>query len=304
MRMLKINNTESVVMSTIKSFAVGNGDTYYIKHNSDNFTIIDCYLFDDKKESIVNELISESDGKGIKRFISTHPDEDHILGLEYIDEKMGISNFYCVENEATKKDETDDFNKYCELRNSDKAFYIKKGVSRKWMNQYDNERGSSGISILWPDVNNEDFIEQLERARNGESPNNISAIIKYKLVDGVTALWMGDLETDFMEKIKDEVNWPNVDILFAPHHGRKSGQVPKDILKILNPKMIVIGEAPSEHIHYYTDYNTITQNMAGDITFDCLDGKIRIYVSNENYNLPYLDKEDINDKNYVGTINL
>lgn len=291
-------------MSKIKSFAVGNGDTFYIKHNSDNFTIIDCYLSDENKEYIVNELISESRGTGITRFISTHPDEDHLCGLEYLDQKMGISNFYCVENEATKEDESTDFKKYCELRDSDKSFYIKKGVSRKWMNLYDDERGSSGINILWPDMNNEDFIEQLAKAKNGESPNNISAIIKYSLENGVTALWMGDLETDFMEKINDEVDWPKVDILFAPHHGRKSGQVPKIILKKLEPKMIVIGEAPSEHIHYYTDYNVITQNLAGDITFDCLFEKVRIYASHENYNLPYLAKEDINDKNYVGTIYL
>ncbi|CAM4346215.1 hypothetical protein COEX109129_19890 [Corallococcus exiguus] len=31
-------------MSIIKSFSVGNGDMFYIKHNSDNFTIIDCNL--------------------------------------------------------------------------------------------------------------------------------------------------------------------------------------------------------------------------------------------------------------------
>jgi len=28
-------------MSTIKSFAVGNGDMFYIDHGSDNFTMID-----------------------------------------------------------------------------------------------------------------------------------------------------------------------------------------------------------------------------------------------------------------------
>ncbi|WP_256816517.1 hypothetical protein [Cytobacillus sp. Bac17] len=292
-------------MTIIKSFAVGNGDTFYIDHYSDNFTIIDCYLYEDDRDRIVDEIKKLSKNKGIIRFISTHPDEDHFFGLEYLDQKLGISNFYCVKNEATKAEVTTDFEKYCELRDSDKAFHIEKGVSRKWMNMSDSERGSSGINILWPDPNNEEFKNQLAKAKNGESPNNISAIIKYSLQDGVDALWMGDLETDFMEKIKDEVNWSQVDILFAPHHGRKSGQVPKEILELLNPKMIVIGEAPSEHIHYYTDYNTITQNLAGDITFDCLTKKIRVYVSNEGYNLPYLEKEDnITDENYVGTINL
>ena len=31
-------------MSIVKTFAVGDGDMYYIKHNSDNFSIIDCSL--------------------------------------------------------------------------------------------------------------------------------------------------------------------------------------------------------------------------------------------------------------------
>ena len=43
--------------------------------------------------------------------------------------------------------------------------------------------------------------------------------------------WFGDLETDFMEKITDEISWPDVDILFAPHHGRDSGKIPKAILQ-------------------------------------------------------------------------
>lgn len=294
-------------MSIIKSFSVGDGDMFYIKHNSDNFTIIDCYLSDENKEDIVNEILSESRNKGVTRFISTHPDEDHIRGLTYLDERLGILNFYCVKNESTKDDESPDFIKYCELRYSDKAFYIKKGCKRKWMNVSDDERGSSGINILWPDTDNTDFKEALDKAKNGESPNNISAIIKYSLEDGVTALWMGDLETDFMEKIKDEVEWPEVDILFAPHHGRESGKVPKEILDQLNPKIIIIGEAPSEHLNYYQGYNTITQNSAGDIIFECVTKKVHIYVSSDKYQVDFLDKENVSnfDKyNYIGTLNL
>ncbi|HBZ82212.1 MULTISPECIES: hypothetical protein [unclassified Brevibacillus] len=294
-------------MSTIKSFSVGNGDTFYINHNSDNFTIIDCCLSDENKEKIVNEISTESKKKGITRFISTHPDEDHICGLEYLDEKLQISNFYCIKNEATKCDESQDFKKYCELRDSNKAFYIYKGCSRKWMNLKDDERGSSGISILWPDVENTDFQDALAKAKNSESPNNISAIIKYHLEDGVRTLWMGDLETDFMEKIKDEVDWPEVDILFAPHHGRESGKVPTDILEQLNPKIIIIGEAPSKHLNYYSGYNKITQNSAGDIIFECETKKVHIFVSSDKYQVDFLDNESLsssNNKNYIGTLNL
>ncbi|WP_240675867.1 MBL fold metallo-hydrolase [Ammoniphilus sp. CFH 90114] len=96
-------------MSIIKSFSVGNGDMFYIYHNSDNFTIIDCCLSDENKEKIVDEILAELNNKIIKRFISPHPDEDHLCGLEYLDDRIGIINFYCVENEATKEDESLDF---------------------------------------------------------------------------------------------------------------------------------------------------------------------------------------------------
>ena len=295
-------------MSIIKSFSVGNGDMFYINHNSDNFTIIDCCLSDDNKETIVDEILSDSKDKGITRFISTHPDEDHICGLGYLDERMGIYNFYCVNNEATKKDETLDFKKYCELRNdSKKAFYIKKGVSRKWMNQSDGERGSAGINILWPDTDNADFKDALDKAKNGDSPNNISAIIKYSLENGVTALWLGDLETDFMEKIKNEVEWPKVDILFAPHHGRESGKIPQEILDELDPKIIIIGEAPSINLNYYEGYNKITQNSAGEITFECVTNKVHIYVSNDNYSVDFLNNDNLEkfgSHTYIGTLDL
>lgn len=65
-------------MVTIKSFSVGNGDMFYINHSSDNFTVIDCCLNDENKTIILDEIKKLSKDKNIKRFISTHPDEDHI----------------------------------------------------------------------------------------------------------------------------------------------------------------------------------------------------------------------------------
>lgn len=293
-------------MSIIKSFSVGNGDMFYIKHGSDNFSIIDCCLIDDNKEDIVNEIIAESKDKGIKRFISTHPDDDHICGLKYFDDKSEILNFYCVKNEATKSDETEDFKRYCELRDSlKKAFYLEKGCSRKWMNIGDDERGSSGISILWPVTDNEDFKNALEKAKNGESPNNISPIIRYGLKDGIVAIWMGDLEKDFLEKIEDELELPKADVVFAPHHGRITGKIPSGLLGDLDPKVIIIGEAASEDLDYYSGYNTITQNSSGDIILECVSGKVHFYVSNENYTVDFLDEEGMTSfDNYIGTLNL
>ena len=159
-------------MSIIKSFSVDKGDMFYIKHNSDNFTVIDCYLNNEEtNDYIINEIVKESENKGIKRFISTHPDEDHIKGIKTLDEKWEIINFYCVKNKATKDNPSEDFKKYCELRDSKKkAFYIEKDCNRQWMNQSSNERGSSGIDILWPNTNNEEFKKELEKIKENSSP--------------------------------------------------------------------------------------------------------------------------------------
>jgi beta-lactamase superfamily II metal-dependent hydrolase len=293
-------------MTIVKSFSVEDGDMFYIKHGSDNFTIIDCCLSDDNKEKIVNELKKEKKGKNITRFISTHPDEDHILNLDYLDDEIEILNFYCVNNKAKKDDETSGFKRYCELRDSNKkAFYISKGCSRKWMNIGDDERGSSGINIMWPDLGNQDFKDELTKANDEGTPNNISPIFKYSVNKGATILWMGDLENNFMEKIKDKISFSKVNILFAPHHGRKSGKIPKEWLKQMNPNIIIMGEAPSENLDYatYDDYNKITQNSAGDIIFECDGNQVHIYVSKEEYTVNFLENKNKSSfDNYIGSL--
>lgn len=294
-------------MSIIKSFSVGNGDMFYIQHDSDNFTTIDCCMSEDNKDEIMDEIHDASKGKGITRFISTHPDQDHIGRLQYYNEQSPINNFYCVKNEATKKDETEDFKEYCNLRDGDKAYFISKGCSRKWMNDSDDDRESSGINILWPDINNQDYKDVLQKVKDGESPNNISPIIEYSLNDGVNMLWMGDLETEFMEKIEDDMDMPDIDILIAPHHGRDSGKVPKSWLDEMTPQIIIIGEAQSGHLNYYEGWDTITQNSAGDIIFDCESGKVHIYVSKDNYSVDFLNNENKSNRDdgyYLGTLNV
>lgn len=288
-------------MSIIKSFSVGDGDMFYIKHNSSNFSIIDCYLNDDNKKNIVDEIINESRGKDIIRFISTHPDKDHIQGLKYLDDRMNLLNFYCVENSAIKPDETEDFNHYCTLRNGEHHYYVYKGCKRKWMNDNDKNDGknygASGINFLWPITDNENYIEALENVAQGKGYNNISPIFTYTITNNVRVMWMGDMEHDFLEKIKDEVEWPEVDILFAPHHGRDSGKVSSDVLEKLKPSIIIIGEAPSKHLNYYSGYNTITQNSAGDIIFECINDIVNIYVSKDtySYDTSFLKKKEVSN---------
>ncbi|MGI5868302.1 MAG: hypothetical protein ACOX9C_02510 [Kiritimatiellia bacterium] len=294
-------------MSIVKSISVGDGDMFYIKHDSDSFTIIDCCMSEENKDAIIKEIKSESSDKGIFRFISTHPDDDHIRYLVELDDAINILNFYCVANEATKSDKTDDFNRYCNLRDdAKKAFHVYCHCKRKWLNQSDDERDGAGISFLWPIMSNKHYQSALVEAKKGNSPNNISCVIKYSLKQGATLLWMGDLTSEFMEEIKGDFTPDEADILFAPHHGRNSGKVPSEWLEAINPKIVVVGEAPSSTLNYYKGYNTITQNSAGNIVFECDVDKVHVYVSNENYSVNFLDDDKKANTYgcYIGTLNL
>ena len=291
-------------MSIVKSFSVGHGDMFYIKHKSSSFSVIDCCLDDDNKEEIIEEIKVQSKSKDIRRFISTHPDDDHLRGIDFLDENWSLINFYCVENKAIKEKETDSFKKYCKLRDSDNAFYVYKGCRRAWLNRSNDINGSSGLNIKWPDIENKDFIEELEKAKNGEGPNNISMIVQYNC--NAKFLWMGDIQKEFLEKVENEIDFEEVDIVFAPHHGRKSSKIPSHILKKLNPKIIIIGEAPSENLGYdYPGYNKITQSSAGDITFEVKENLINIYVGNSNYSVTYLENKDKDSfDNYIGSLEI
>ncbi|MBH2683572.1 MBL fold metallo-hydrolase [Serratia marcescens] len=292
-------------MSLIKSFSVSNGDMFYIKHNSDNFTIIDCYINEDNADAIIKEMQAQAKGKGISRFISTHPDEDHFGGIHLLDDAMKIYNFYVVKNKAIKEDSTPSFERYCTLRDGEKAFYISQDCSRKWMNVSDDQRDSSGLSILWPKIDNPHFAEALNASERGESYNNISAVVRYKLNDGASVMWLGDLETEFMENIINDVELQETTVVFASHHGRDSGKIPNSWLDKIKPKVIIIGEAPSRNLNYYTGYKKITQNRAGDITMDCVGNKVHFYVSSENHPNNKFDNENAQDTElgfYIGSI--
>ncbi|MBS1078274.1 hypothetical protein JK217_11030 [Gluconobacter kondonii] len=299
-------------MALIKSFSVGNGDMFYIKHNSDSFTIIDCNINENSSKDIIYDIKKASYGKNISRFISTHPDQDHFSGIEILNKEKPIINFYVVKNNAIKDSETTSFKEYCALRDGDKAYYLEKGCSRKWLNIKDSERGGSGIHILWPDTKNEHFMEELYNCNTGSSYNNISPVIRYITDAGVSFMWIGDLETDFMEKIFSDINLEKTTVIFASHHGRESGKIPHSWLEKLDPQLIIIGEAPSRHLNYYTGYTKITQNRAGDILFDLEENIVDIYVKKENYPKKYNESPEMfhdfskeskfTDYNYTGSI--
>lgn len=156
-------------------------------------------------------------------------------------------------------------------------------------------------------MENKEFKKALKLSSEGEEFNNISPIFTYKLNQGAKIMWMGDIEEEFLDSIQDDVEWNKIDILFAPHHGRKSGHICKNILEQLAPHIIVLGEGPSEYLDYYSDFPTIKQNTAKGITFEWCENKNHIFVENSEYNYPiqiaYIDNtHGTFSGKYIGTI--
>lgn len=282
-------------MSQILSFSFPEGDIrgdmFYIKHGTRNFTVIDCYLKDGngpnaRKNEIIKKIIEESKGR-VCRFISTHPDNDHIAGIESLNEKWPITNFYAVANDRPNDENDNSLLCYKQLVKNHN-YPISRGISRKWLNDSNNENGSSGINFHWPNTSNKQFMDACQKVREGQEINNICPIFTYNIEDGATYMWMGDLETKMQQSYYNEnkYNIPHVDILFQPHHGRKSGSVPEELLNALNPQLIIIGNAPSEHIDYGDSRQTITQNTAGDILFENEKNEVHIYTKNKINNTP------------------
>ncbi len=67
----------------------------------------------------------------------------------------------------------------------------------------------------------------------------------------------------------------------------------------------MIGEAQSRHLHYYGGYETLTQNSAGDIVFDCEGSKVHVFASEDTYEVSHLDDQAASGEGtYIGTLNV
>jgi hypothetical protein len=71
--------------------------------------------------------------------------------------------------------------------------------------------------------------------------------------------------------------------------------------------LIVVGEAPSEHLNYYAGYDTITQNSTGDILLDCQAKRVQDHVTNSNYQAQFLHDDGLDHEAglyYIGSLHL
>ena len=282
-------------MSIIYFLNVGKGDCSIIEHNSGRLTMIDINRivenFDEGSSFVRNNssiLALEGDGnpkgnfhqnehpidpieflkknypqKELFRFILTHPDMDHLKGLKDLSEKIGFTNFWSYKNSkdgtSIKDEDIEDWNFYQTLLKNNKFLNLVDINNCQYL-------PDDGLKILSP--NN----ELISKANSDENWNDASAIILY-LVGGYKFLFCGDSGDNtwnyLIRNHKNEIS--NIDVLFAPHHGRNSDR-DFNFLDIVNPQVTILGNAESEYLAYDAykrkSKYLFTNNQAGNFKFE------------------------------------
>lgn len=315
-------------MPTIHFLNVKQGDCAFIQHNSGHITVLD--VFNASKVALSEQIVLQRDfasSKGnfnqkdypinpiqymknfnvssIFRFILTHPDMDHLGGIKDLFETFPVENFWDTDNkkemgsfEGSPYSE-EDWKFYKGLRDgtgeSPKRLTYYSGSKNKYFNlNEDGKSGGDGLYVLSP---TSDLVK--DAIKSGDY-NDCSYVLLYK-TGSRKILFGGDSGEKtwehILEKHKDDVT--DIDVLFAPHHGRKLESY--EFLNVLNPKISYFGNANSQHLAYnawnYRNLPFITNNQANCIITDINGKSINVYVTNENF-ARSMNKETYNNANF------
>ncbi len=296
-------------MSTIHFLNVDEGDCNIIQHNSNRVSVIDVCCAKPEKisstQNVIDETFSIEKYKGnfnqkanpenpitylkklgvtdIHRYIQTHPDMDHMDGIKALFSAFNVLNFWDTTNNKEMEEgcsfgsyNEDDWKFYKAIRksqNSPKVLHLTDGDSNDFYN-------SDGLTILSPST------ELVKEANITKDYNDASYVILYQ-TSNHKIIFSGDSGEKTWNYIIDNHRKlvSDIDVLVAPHHGRKTGGN-DSYLDVLRPKLTLFGNAKSEYLDYNAWNNRglchITNNQCGNIILD-ISSNIDLYISNKNF---------------------
>ena len=305
-------------MAVIHYLNVKEGDCSVIQHNSGRVTVIDVCNAEALTEGtraaeMFTEALAKASGGNFQqkaypvnpisyltnhgidsvfRFILTHPDMDHMDGIKAFFDAFSPLNLWDTDNQESKDfgEETqyneDDWDFYTNLRDTNpqsdpKRLTIHSGEGGQFWNKEGEEAGGDGLHVLAPTK------ELVSGANECGDYNDCSYVLLYRTANK-RIVFGGDSHDETWEHILQEhkADVTNVDLLIAPHHGRKSGRS-YDFLDTLKPKLTFFGNANSEHLAYgaWSGRNLpyITNNQANCMVVHAVDGALNLYVTNESF---------------------
>jgi competence protein ComEC len=306
-------------MARVHLLNVSPGDCSIIEHNSKRLTMIDICggNLEVRQQAAEAAIRIATESKGVAgnyhmcerpsnpinymktnglrkvfRFILSHPDMDHMDGLDELVRKIGIANFW--DTGARREAKFDSFYRYSE---DDWKMYeriiagTQPGVStavRQAGNRFafgnksdDGVSGGDGLHISAPDK------ALLNDPNVDDDVNEASYVVTY-YSGGGRMVFPGDAHDASWEyALKNHgEDLKNCAFLLAPHHGRDSNRS-YDFLDELRPKMTWLGCAPSKHIDYQQwdrrGLPKLMSNQTGSIVLEIGEKFYDIYIENEQF---------------------
>lgn len=245
-------------------------------------------------ENLTNPIdyVKNQGWKSIFRFILSHPDMDHMDGLERLVNEVGIANFWDTGYERDKPSfdnsfyREEDWDTYEALR----AGKLKgvtsltkiAGAKFALANKKDDDGAEPDYLFISAPSK-----ELLSDPNPDDDVNESSYIITYRASTG-KFVFPGDAHDSSWEYAlanhRDDLE--NCAFLLAPHHGRDSGRS-YDFLDDLKPKWTWIGCAPSKHIDYAQwdrrDLKKATSNQTGNVILELDENGYDIFIENEKF---------------------
>ena len=240
-------------MATIHFLNVKDGDCSVIRHNSGRVSVIDVCNAKalTATEMLANAITRAISGQGgnfnqkaypvnpisylkdhsvdsVHRYIQTHPDMDHMDGIQALFAEFSPLNMWDTRNTKEMPSSSwssspynrDDWEFYRRTRDSDPSSDPKRlTLVSGDTGQYWNHKDGDGLSILAPTA-------ALVASANATGDyNRCSYVVLYR-TNGKKVVFGGDSHDDTWEHILSEHGdaVTNVDLLIAPHHGRSSGR--------------------------------------------------------------------------------
>ena len=264
------------------------------------YDVEEAYL--NKKRQELTDPIAYFDthigkNKNVFRMIVTHPDMDHMTGLYrlHYQEPKNLINFWHTGDENFNLDDSTDedwekspydrrdWETYKKLRSS--------GNDPKGLFKTRNETGDfwtiDGVDIWSPSDN------LIEDASAKQKPNILSMVlmISYK---GRNIILGGDATSEeTWPDIRENIAIPNIDVLKASHHGRKSGYYGPAV-KDMSPWLTITSVTEKAHdatqnYRRYSDY-TVSLRDTKDIKITIKDDGVLEYPAHlEDHWKPKLD---------------
>lgn len=230
---------------------VGQGEAIYIEFPDGTDVLIDSGKTN-QGSTVVNYLKNQEKNIDIEYLIATHPDADHIGGMQSVFKDLNVKNFLYPQDApydtATWKNVLDLAKKeVCSIKDTTPG----------------TEFNISGATVRFIQPN-KDY-----------SDNNDDSVVTYLDYNNAEFLFTGDIESTTEKDMLNAGVVPNVDFMSVPHHGSKTSST-SSFITTADPEYATVSVGQNSYGHPVQEILNRYSNIGAKIYRTDINGSIVI----------------------------